>query len=145
MCNICLNQSTMTRFSYISGIEISDVLKIDDKDYSITFSLYFNVQWSEPRLNLSTEFFDTENVTGEEQLVPGRTSADFLQKVFPKVCVEKKLLRRQICCKLRQNFTFVMQQQHLIKVAFTLVRRYMQYASLFRYIINCFSPLKRNN
>ena len=32
-----------------SGIEISDVLKIDDKDYSITFSLYFNVQWSEPR------------------------------------------------------------------------------------------------
>jgi hypothetical protein len=30
------------------------------------------VQWSEPRLNLSTEFFDTENVTGEEQLVPGR-------------------------------------------------------------------------
>ena len=48
------------------------MLKIDDKDYSITFSLYFNVQWSEPRLNLSTEFFDTENVTGEEQLVPGR-------------------------------------------------------------------------
>jgi hypothetical protein len=58
----------------ISGIEISDVLKIDDKDYSITFSLYFNVQWSEPRLNLSSEFFETEteNTTGEEQLVPGK-------------------------------------------------------------------------
>ncbi len=55
-----------------AGIEISDVLKIDDKDYSITFSLYFNVQWSEPRLNLSTDFFDTENITGDEQLVPGK-------------------------------------------------------------------------
>jgi hypothetical protein len=60
--------------NFISGIEISDVLKIDDKDYSITFSLYFNVQWSEPRLNLSSEFFETEteNTTGEEQLVPGK-------------------------------------------------------------------------
>ena len=56
---------------FLSGIEISDVLKIDDKDYSITFSLYFNVQWSEPRLNLSQEFFNSENITGDEQLVPG--------------------------------------------------------------------------
>ena len=57
---------------FIAGLEISDVLKIDDKDYSITFSLYFNVQWSEPRLNLSREFMDTENITAEEdQLVPG--------------------------------------------------------------------------
>ena len=55
----------------VSGIEISDVLKIDDKDYSITFSLYFNVQWSEPRLNLSQEFFNSENITTDEQLVPG--------------------------------------------------------------------------
>ena len=59
--------------SNFSGLEISDVLKIDDKDYSITFSLYFNVQWSEPRLNLSREFLDTENITAEEdQLVPGK-------------------------------------------------------------------------
>ena len=58
-------------FVFFSGIEISDVLKIDDKDYSITFSLYFNVQWSEPRLNLSQEFFNSENITGDEQLVPG--------------------------------------------------------------------------
>ena len=57
----------------VSGIEISDVLKIDDKDYSITFSLYFNVQWSEPRLNLSTEFFDVGNNTGDDELlVPGK-------------------------------------------------------------------------
>ena len=61
------------RLVVFSGLEISDVLKIDDKDYSITFSLYFNVQWSEPRLNLSREFLDTENITAEEdQLVPGK-------------------------------------------------------------------------
>ncbi len=56
----------------ISGIEISDVLKIDDKDYSITFSLYFNVQWSEPRLNLSKNFFQSENITSDDHLVPGK-------------------------------------------------------------------------
>ena len=62
----------VSRLVVFSGLEISDVLKIDDKDYSITFSLYFNVQWSEPRLNLSREFLDTENITAEEdQLVPG--------------------------------------------------------------------------
>ena len=58
---------------YVAGLEISDVLKIDDKDYSITFSLYFNVQWSEPRLNLSREFLDTENITSDDDhLVPGK-------------------------------------------------------------------------
>ena len=58
---------------YLAGLEISDVLKIDDKDYSITFSLYFNVQWSEPRLNLSREFLDTENITSDDDhLVPGK-------------------------------------------------------------------------
>ena len=63
----------------IAGIEISDVLKIDDKDYSITFSLYFNVQWSEPRLNLSTEFFDMGNNTGEDELlVPGKETSYIL-------------------------------------------------------------------
>ena len=63
----------LSRLVVFSGLEISDVLKIDDKDYSITFSLYFNVQWSEPRLNLSREFLDTENITAEEdQLVPGK-------------------------------------------------------------------------
>ena len=36
-----------------------------------TFSLYFNVQWSEPRLNLSGEFFSSENITSDDHLVPG--------------------------------------------------------------------------
>ena len=71
-CNIILTYICIIHFVVVfSGIEISDVLKIDDKDYSITFSLYFNVQWSEPRLNLSQEFFNSENITGDEQLVPG--------------------------------------------------------------------------
>ena len=38
-------------------IHISDVLKINDRDFSITFSLYFNVQWQEPRLHLNPSFF----------------------------------------------------------------------------------------
>ena len=36
------NGCAKSRMSYNSlGFEISDVLKIDDKDYAITFSLYF--------------------------------------------------------------------------------------------------------
>ena len=44
---------------YFQGIEIhiSDVLKINDRDFSITFSLYFNVQWREPRLHIDPSFF----------------------------------------------------------------------------------------
>ena len=75
------------------------MLKIDDKDYSITFSLYFNVQWSEPRLNLSQEFFNSENITGDEQLVPGKYQGHIsvLDKVFagkaPTVFVMGPLLK----------------------------------------------------
>ena len=38
-------------------IHISDILKINDRDFSITFSLYFNVQWREPRLRLNPSFY----------------------------------------------------------------------------------------
>ena len=38
-------------------LHISDVLKINDRDFSITFSLYFNVQWREPRITLNPSFF----------------------------------------------------------------------------------------
>ena len=55
----------------ISGFEISDVLAINDKDYSITFGLYFSVEWLEPRLNLSMELWGEENVISEQDLVPG--------------------------------------------------------------------------
>ena len=71
---------------FFTGIEISDVLKIDDKDYSITFSLYFNVQWSEPRLNLSQEFFNSQNISTDEQLVPGTyTDKNFVDKAYKLV------------------------------------------------------------
>ena len=58
-------------FFIISGFEISDVLGISDKDYSITFGLYFSVEWLEPRLNLSMELWGEENVVSEQDLVPG--------------------------------------------------------------------------
>ena len=61
----------MSHLNAIAGFEISDVLGINDKDYSITFGLYFSVEWIEPRLNLSTELWGEGNVAGEEDLVPG--------------------------------------------------------------------------
>ena len=56
---------------YFSGIEISDVLGINDRDFSITFGLYFSAEWMEPRLNLSTDLWGEENVATEQELVPG--------------------------------------------------------------------------
>ena len=45
-------------------IDIDEVLRINDKDYSITFSCYFNVQWKDPGIFLDPEF-------GREQAGPG--------------------------------------------------------------------------
>ena len=36
-----ISNSLLGNLLSLSGFEISDVLKIDDKDYAITFSLYF--------------------------------------------------------------------------------------------------------
>ena len=52
---------------YFPGFEISDVLSINDKDYSITFGLYFSVEWVEPRLNLSSDVWGHSG----DSLVPG--------------------------------------------------------------------------
>ena len=49
------------------------MLGINDKDYSITFGLYFSVEWMEPRLNLSNELWGEDNVAKEDDLVPGET------------------------------------------------------------------------
>ena len=46
------------------SIEISEVVNINEKDFSITFACYLNVQWEENRLRLSSEF-------GKEQAGPG--------------------------------------------------------------------------
>ena len=48
--------------NFVSGFEISDVLRISDKDYSITFGLYFSVEWLEPRMNLRNGFKSEENL-----------------------------------------------------------------------------------
>jgi hypothetical protein len=50
-------------------IHISDVLKINDRDFSITFSIYFNVQWREPRLQIDSSFFQNRS-SEEDQLQP---------------------------------------------------------------------------
>ena len=55
----------------VSGFEISDVLAINDKDYSITFGLYFSVEWIEPRLNLSKDLWSESSRVSEVELVPG--------------------------------------------------------------------------
>ena len=39
---------------YVS-IDIDEVLRINDKDYSITFATYFNVEWTEHRLFVDPE------------------------------------------------------------------------------------------
>jgi hypothetical protein len=46
------------------SIDIDEVLRINDKDYSITFACYFNVKWPEKRIHLDPEF-------GREQASPG--------------------------------------------------------------------------
>jgi hypothetical protein len=39
--SVMLNGKKIILIHFLLGFEISDVLKIDDKDYAITFSLYF--------------------------------------------------------------------------------------------------------
>ena len=53
------------------GFEISDVLRISDKDYSVTFGLYFSVEWFEPRLNLSRDLWGEGRVASDTELIPG--------------------------------------------------------------------------
>ena len=63
-----------------SGFEISDVLSINDKDYSITFGLYFSVEWVEPRLNLSQEVWGAGSGVGDT-LVPGQQLHNVVREV----------------------------------------------------------------
>ena len=35
-------------------MDIDEVRHVNDQDYSITISMYFNVEWNEPRLNMVT-------------------------------------------------------------------------------------------
>lgn len=50
-------------------LDIQEVLRINDKDYSISFSTYFNVYWHERRIRLRPDF-------GKEQLEAGTKPTD---------------------------------------------------------------------
>ena len=43
------------------GIDITDVLRINDKEYGVEFSSYFNVMWREPRLHIPHTFLGEWN------------------------------------------------------------------------------------
>ena len=47
------------------------MLAINDKDYTITFALYFSAEWLEPRLNLSKDLWGEHLVEKDDDLVPG--------------------------------------------------------------------------
>ena len=47
------------------------MLRISDKDYSVTFGLYFSVEWFEPRLNLSSDLWGEGRVASDTELIPG--------------------------------------------------------------------------
>merc|ERR1719336_1971637 len=50
-------------------IHISDILVIDDRDFSITYSLYFNVQWQEPRLKINENFFQQNEYVATQKYI----------------------------------------------------------------------------
>ena len=52
-------------------------MSINDKDYSITFGLYFSVEWVEPRLNLSQDVWGAGSGVGDT-LVPGGCEVDWV-------------------------------------------------------------------
>lgn len=49
------------------SIDIDEVLRINDKDYSITFATYFNVEWKERRLFVDEEKYNNQS---DPELVP---------------------------------------------------------------------------
>ena len=51
------------------------MLRISDKDYSVTFGLYFSVEWFEPRLNLSSDLWGEGRVASDTELIPGESGS----------------------------------------------------------------------
>merc|ERR1711953_585552 len=51
-------------------IDIDEVLRINDKDYSITFATYFNVEWTERRLFVDPELLEKHNNKSGPLMVP---------------------------------------------------------------------------
>ena len=42
------------------GVDIKDIPKVSDKDFSITLNAYFNVKWRDPRLQFHTNYGNEE-------------------------------------------------------------------------------------
>ena len=62
-----VNADNITRIEI--ALDIQEVLRINDKDYSISFSSYFNVYWHDTRIRLRSDF-------GREQLELGTKPHD---------------------------------------------------------------------
>ena len=46
-----------TRPTFVTiGVDIKDIPKVSDKDFSITLNAYFNVKWRDPRLLVSKDY-----------------------------------------------------------------------------------------
>ncbi|XP_023344754.1 glycine receptor subunit alpha-1 [Eurytemora carolleeae] len=52
------------------GIDITDVLRINDKEYSVEFSCYFNVMWKEPRLHIPEQLLEELNMKNSDAMFP---------------------------------------------------------------------------
>jgi len=57
------------------GVDIKDIPKVSDKDFSITINAYFNVKWRDPRLLVSKDYSkEGEPETEEEAQIPSLTA-----------------------------------------------------------------------
>lgn len=39
-----------------------DILEVNDKEFSVTMTMYFNVKWSEPRIETNTTLSEGESI-----------------------------------------------------------------------------------
>ena len=62
------------------SIDIEEVREVNDRDYSITFGAYFNVEWKEGRLNLLPDFGAPHKAGSEPSYVP--VDVDFVKNLW---------------------------------------------------------------
>ena len=79
------------------GFEISDVLRISDKDYSVTFGLYFSVEWFEPRLNLSRDLWGEGRVASDTELIPGEFPPNLLSANVSSFIIDFYMVLVKFC------------------------------------------------
>ena len=62
------------------SLDIEEVREVNDRDYSITFGTYFNVEWRDERINLSPDFGADKEAGGEPAYVP--VEVDFVKNLW---------------------------------------------------------------